>query len=73
MPGGNTVLYDVLRSDDPSDFGAGACVETGGSDTMATETAVPLPGETYYYLIRTQNGCGDTLGNNPPRTGGSCP
>lgn len=72
-PGGNLVLYDVLRSADPSSFGGAVCVESGDSDTLATESAEPAQGQTYYYLIRALNVCGGTLGNDPPRSGGTCP
>ena len=75
-PGGASVLYDVLRSSELSDFSGGACVETDDNDTEATDTANPLPGEVYGYLVRAENDCGGTLGQSlgaPPRSGGACP
>jgi hypothetical protein len=72
-PGGTAVLYDVLRSEDPASFLAAVCVETGSADTVASETADPLPGQLFAYLIRSRNACGGTLGLPPTRAGGSCP
>ncbi len=74
--GGTSVLYDLLRSSDLSDFGGGACVETDDTDTVATDTTNPVPGEVYGYLIRVKNDCGGTLGQSAgaaPRSGGTCP
>ena len=75
-PGGASLLYDVLRSPDLSNFGSAACVETDDSDTTATDAATPLPGNLYGYLIRVKNECGETLGQNSGgllRGGDSCP
>jgi hypothetical protein len=78
--GGFGVVYDVLRSGDPSDFvGSTVCVETDdGSDTAAQDTDEPSPGTTHYYLIRAENDCpmgeGD-LGagsSGMPRVGVGC-
>jgi choice-of-anchor B domain-containing protein len=71
-PGGIQPLYDVLRSLSASDFMSGACMESGESDTLATDAAIPQPGEFYYYLIRAHNSCGGTLGD-AGRTGVTCP
>jgi hypothetical protein len=75
-PGGTSVLYDLLRSSDLSDFSGGTCVESDDSDTVATDVINPLPGEVYGYLVRVKNECGGTLGHSSapaPRSGGSCP
>ena len=74
--GGAAVLYDLLRSSDLSDFSGAACVETAESDTVATDTTNPVPGEVFGYLIRVKNDCGETLGQSfgaAPRSGGTCP
>jgi hypothetical protein len=79
-PGGNALVYDVIRSPDPSDFISDAtCVETDdGADTQAIDVEVPLSGG-FYYLVRAQNGCpagegplGDTSAGDP-RTAITCP
>ena len=75
-PGGVSVRYDLLRSSDLSDFGAGTCVETDDTDTVAIDPTTPLPGEVFGYLVRTRNDCGETLGRSfgaPPRSGATCP
>jgi hypothetical protein len=78
-PGGTQdPTFDVLLSSSPDDFGSGAarCLE---SDTTATSTdhaAVPAPSEAFYYLVRGQNGCGGSLGEDSSgaeRTGIECP
>jgi choice-of-anchor B domain-containing protein len=75
-PGGNATLYDVLRSDDPADFGLATCIEPGESDTVATDAATPVSNGLYSYLVRAHNDCGSTLGLDSQlvaRTGAACP
>ena len=75
-PGGNSVVYDVLRSADPSDFGSAACIESGQTDPVAIDTETPEPNELYCYLVRARNDCGGTLGvdsQSTPRVGADCP
>jgi hypothetical protein len=72
-PGCAVPLYDVLRSTSPSDFSGAVCVEADGSDTAASDTDVPA--DTFYYLIRVENACGENLGTDSDgvsRTGASC-
>ena len=64
VKGAVSIVYDVVRSTDPSDFSGAACIETGDSDTLATDAALPLSGELYCYLVQPRNGCGATLGTN---------
>lgn len=76
--GGNSQLYDVIRSSDPADFTTAAvCVATATSVTVAFETNVPASGNTDYYLVRASNSCGvGPLGSGPGgvvRTARSCP
>ena len=53
------VVYDVLRSNDPADFGAAAtCLESDdAANTHALDIETPIPGTVNYYLIRVENGC----------------
>ena len=73
-PGCTTPLYDVLRSATASDFMAADCVESDGTDRVATDATDPAP--ALYYLIRVENACGANMGersDHTPRTGRSCP
>jgi hypothetical protein len=79
-PGGTSPLYDVVRSDDPTDFDqSGVCVSTDDPSTSATDTDNPvLPGAVFHYLMRAENGC--SVGQGPvgeesdgtPRSARSC-
>jgi hypothetical protein len=68
-----TLVYDVIRSDDPSDFmTATTCVETNdGADTTAGDTGTPGPGGLYAYLVRVETTCGETVELDRPAA--SCP
>lgn len=78
---GMGLSYDVLRSDDPSDFDLAAeCLESGdGSDTRATDPDVPVPSLASYYLVRGAYACPDGAGpvgsasNGTPRAARPCP
>jgi N-acetylneuraminic acid mutarotase len=80
-PGGAAVLYDLLRSTDPSDFGAGAtCVESDHPFMSATESTEPLVGGVFFYLVRPETACPGigqgplgTASDGTPRTGRTCP
>jgi hypothetical protein len=52
--------YDTIRAGTAEDFDAGGfCVEwDDGSDTQASDTAIPDAGDVLYYLIRAENACG---------------
>ena len=75
----SALVYDTLRSSDPSDFQAGAfCLESDdGSDTNATELESPAVGQTFFYLTGGENACGrGPYGTRPgdvERTVRSCP
>jgi len=74
QPGASALVYDVLQSAAASSFSAATCVESDGTDLMASDPSVP--GDIFYYLVRSQNGCGSSLGADSagtPRTGASCP
>jgi hypothetical protein len=78
-PGGETApTYDLLHSPDASDFGAtqATCLESDTSATSSLHQDVPDPGGSFYYLVRGQNDCGDSLGRDSSgaqRTGRDCP
>ena len=73
------IAYDVLRSSSASNFSthpSATCVEPSGLDRQATDTAVPLPGQVFFYLARERSQCGPgSLGarsNGAPRAGRDC-
>ena len=70
-------LYDVLRSTVASDFSSADCLESDDSDERVEDNDTPTAGQTFYYLVRAVNPCGDgTLGyrsGGVERTGASCP
>jgi len=77
--GTSALVYDVLRSSSPSNFvDATACVESGGTNTSATETDSPPSGATFFYLVRGRSGCAPGEGplgedsSRAPRAGRSC-
>ena len=75
--GGGGSTYDVLRSDDPTDFLNATCVAAGSTRREAPpDTAEPASGELLFYLVGARNGCGvSTLGENldlTPRYGTAC-
>lgn len=77
QPGGSVVLYDTLRSDAPTGFFAGSCLETDdGSDLVAEDAETPTEGEVFYYLARGGNSCAEGgLGqqsDGTPREGVAC-
>jgi len=53
-------VYDVLRSDSPTDFtSAPVCLEADdGADSWAIDPELPPAGSAYYYLVRAENACG---------------
>jgi hypothetical protein len=68
-----TLVYDVVRSNDPSDFvSAAVCVEyDDGSDVTASDTDTPAAGALFAYLVRAETRCG--AGTVPGRSVGQCP
>jgi len=71
-------VYDVLRSDRPSDFWNATCVAAGISQTTvpAAWDVNPRPGEIFFYLVRARSSCGTapmgTGANGAPRQGTAC-
>ncbi|MDH3627269.1 MAG: hypothetical protein OES25_06380, partial [Acidobacteriota bacterium] len=72
-PGAILVSYDVLRADGAQAFAAATCLASDIAGPTATETLVPVVGQAYYYLIRSRNGCGDSLGSQRAQPGVTCP
>jgi hypothetical protein len=80
--GATSVLYDTIRSSDPSDFTTSAtCVDPNDPDTMSTDVEDPVTGRSFYFLVRAENACPAPLGigslgtdsGGVPRMGRSCP
>ncbi len=73
-PGGTALRYDLLRSMQASSFGAAACVASDALGLTASDPA--LPADVFFYLVRSENACGGTLGSDSagaPRSGAGCP
>ena len=71
-------VYDLLVSPSPSDFSTpgAACLLTDSTALSYTESVSPPSGQARYYLVRSENVCGGTLGTTSAgveRTGRSCP
>jgi hypothetical protein len=80
LPGGNSVVYDVLRSTHPAEFTlAAVCVSTDQPGLTASDDLVPASGSIVYFLVRVENGCpveSTNMGTDSTglqRTGLSCP
>jgi hypothetical protein len=81
--GGTSVVYDVIRSNSPADFGGGGiCVESNdGANTTAVDAATPLGGSVFFYLVRAENACPGASGlgllgktsSGVPIAGRNCP
>ncbi len=80
--GGTQVRYDTIRSQDANDFVTNAvCIESDdGTDTMATDVAVPPSNEIWFYLVVSENACpapsgrnAGTTSSNTPRAARECP
>jgi hypothetical protein len=68
-----TLVYDVVRSGDASDFvSAVTCVEwDDASDVTAIDGDTPASGTVYFYLVRAESRCGGGAGGG--RTVAQCP
>ena len=70
--GSTTILYDVLRSASPGSFAAAQCLASGIPAITYDDSAFAGTG---YYLVRSRNACGNSLGassNGVSRIGASC-
>ena len=78
-PGATMPRYDTLRSTDPADFfGPAICIDSDGTDRFSDDSDTPETGQTFFYLIRVENGCpgAGAMGQNSvgvPRSGQACP
>jgi hypothetical protein len=69
--GGMNLVYDVLRGSDPR-TGDASCWLTGITDRTAADTNAPSP--LLYYLVRSRNDCGGSLGAaSTTRPSPTCP
>src|SRR5262245_38714641 len=76
-PGGNAIVYDVIRATSPSGFASASCVDSNDAATSpaVTDSDLPAAGSAFYYLVRSKSACGGDLGtdsHNVLRTGASC-
>ena len=72
FPGGTMVTYDTIRSTTPDTFIAASCLESNdGTDTEATDTAAPMPGQLFFYLIRAKSNCPNGYGSLGRRSSGA--
>ncbi len=58
---GTATAYDVIRGalgELPVGAGIEYCVESGGADTMTTDSLGPVEGQGLWYLVRGRNSCG---------------
>jgi len=72
-PGAANIVYDLLRSSGPNDFSSAECLAADITETSASDAAVPPAG--FYYLVRTENGCGTNTGaasDGTPRSAPMC-
>lgn len=58
------LVYDFIRSTDPTDFSSALCIETGGADTTASDPETPSPGTVFYYAIKARHLCGVNFGED---------
>ena len=76
--GGTVQFYDLLRSNAVDDFSAGSagCLAADTSLQSSYDPTLPYPGPALYYLVRSENACGNTLGKRSDQTerqGMNCP
>jgi hypothetical protein len=75
-PGATTLVYDLLRATGTGGFADAVCRVSDLPGTITTDLAAPPPGTLYCYLVRSENGCGGSMGaasDGSPRTGPACP
>jgi hypothetical protein len=61
-PGGTADMYDVIRSETPTDFSAGSCIYVNPGDNTTTDSLDPSPGAGVFYLVRAKNNCASGIG-----------
>jgi hypothetical protein len=72
-PGALAVVYETVRSDDPSDFMTGAVCLTFFDPTATTsmDGKIPEQSSAFHYLVRATNGCPAGTGPMGERSDGS--
>jgi hypothetical protein len=78
-PGGTQIVYDLLESSLPGDFGSASCLQSDAASTGFDDPSALPSLELRYYLVRAQNGCPGTAtgsigasSDGTPRTGREC-
>ncbi len=74
LPGGTGLRFDLLRATVSNDWSARVCIASNQAGASASDPAPP--GAIFYYIVRSENACGGTLGTNSsgtPITAPSCP
>jgi hypothetical protein len=65
-PSGGGAVYDVLRTQDYTDYWNAICVASGVEAPPPWGDDDPQPGEIFFYQVRTRGDCGiSTLGFFP--------
>jgi len=61
--GGTAPVYDTLRSTVVYDFFDNTtCLETNGTDRLSSDSLRPPSGLAFYYLVRAESACRNSLG-----------
>ena len=78
--GGTGVSYDVLRSNDPTDFAVPDCIESRQADGVTHDADTPSTNEVFFYLVEYNDGLESGYGTESaakerfaPPGQGSCP
>ncbi|MGH2651667.1 MAG: hypothetical protein ACRDHK_10705, partial [Actinomycetota bacterium] len=51
--------YDVLHPPNPNRPGSSeTCLASGVPGATVSDSAMPVPGSVFYYLVRARNACG---------------
>ena len=61
---GSGLTYDLLLSRRAENWQSVTCLVTRSTDTTASDTATPVPGEGFFYLVRVESACGENLGTD---------
>jgi len=73
-PGATSIVYDLIRSGEVTDFVNGAvCIESDLAGTTSTDDETPATGTLWSYLVRGVSGCPDGDGSVGPRSARACP
>jgi len=59
VQGASVLTYDLVRSESADDFTTATCVSAKAIETTSADPDVP--GNIFFYLVRSRNGCGSTV------------